>query len=401
MNRRRVDLRLFVSFTLFVAILIFAPVREARGDDFRSPAAVKLLPNRIGEFVADGAARPALFFKTGDFNETAEATREYRSSTGEHLYITIVVTNSDSSAYALLTSIASAYPASATAAGADPKILNSETVGAASYLFRDCLFFYKGPVYAVVGQMGAKGKHFAPIVPLARGFADLLDKGEGEVPALAKHLPGKPNPEQSVRYAVNAKTLARIFPDQPVLPTIGFEGGTEVVTANYGTAQLVIAEFTTPQLASDNDWNIKVKIQELASQGKLSPTVYRRVGNYSVFVLNAPNEQTANQLIDQVKYEQVVQWLGDNPNWLKQAQKEYTETTLGVLVTVVKTSGLAAVLCFGIGGLFGGLLFARRRAQQTTAEAYTDAGGMMRLNLDELSAETNSAKLIGSKMSDK
>lgn len=159
---------------------------------------------------------------------------------------------------------------------------------------------------------------------------------------------------------------------------------------------MVIVEFTTPQLAGDNDRRIIEKVHELWNQGQPAPTAYRRVGNYSVFVFNAPNEQTANQLIDQVKYEQVVQWLGDNPNWLKKAQKEYTETTLGVLVTVVKTSGLAAVLCFGIGGFIGAMLFARRRAQQAAAEAYSDAGGMMRLNLDEMSVELDRGKLIGS-----
>jgi hypothetical protein len=393
-------LRQFVLLVLVAGLLAFAPAPGTHADESASAALVRVLPDRLGGFVADGAARPALYFKSGDFNETGQVTREYRSSTGERLAITVISTNSDASAYALLTSMVNSYPKSAIAAGADPQILKSETVGTASYLFRDCVFFYKGPVYAVVAQMGEKGKHFAPLVALARAFADLLDKGEGELPALAKHLPDNPSPEQSVRYAVNAKTLARIMPDQPVLESVGFEGGTEVIAANYGPSQMVIAEFTTPQLANDNDWNIKVRIQELSAQGKPAPTAYRRVGNYAVFIFNAPNDQTANQLIDQVKYEQVVQWLGDNPNWFKEAQRKYTETTLGVFVSVMKASGLAALACFGIGGLVGGLLFARRRAQ-VTAEAYSDAGGMMRLNLDELSAGTNAPKLIGSEMSDK
>ncbi|MCU1268202.1 MAG: hypothetical protein JWM21_4520 [Acidobacteria bacterium] len=394
-------MRLIGLLLLFASVLVFAPVPKTHGEEVASIAAAKLLPDRIGGFVAYGASRPAAFFRSGAFNETGEATREYLAVTGERLSITLVSTKSDSSAYALLTSKVGSYPKSAAAAGADPQILKSGAVGTASYLFRDCLFFYKGPVYVVVGQMGEKGKHLAPIEPLARGFAELLDKGEGELPALVKHLPDIPGAPQNVRYAVNAESLTDILPDQTVTQSIGFEGGTEVVTASYGSSQLAIAEFTTPQLASENDWNIGVKIRELWSQGKPAPTAYRRVGNYAVFVFNAPNDQSANQLIDQVKYEQVVQWLGDNPNWLKDAQRQYTETTLGVFVSVVKASGVAALVCFGIGGLVGGLLFARRRAQQTTAEAYSDAGGMMRLNLDELSAEPSAARLIGSKSSDK
>jgi uncharacterized protein with GYD domain len=186
---------------------------------------------------------------------------------------------------------------------------------------------------------------------------------------------------------------------QPALDGISFDGGTEAVIAPYGSSQMVLVEFTTPQLATESDQRVLAAIQQLRSQGQPVPSVYRRVGNYSVFVFNAESEQAANQLVEQVQYEQVVQWLGDNPNWLKQAQKEYTETTLGVFVTVVKTSGVAALLCFGVGGFFGAVLFARRRARQGNAEAYSDAGGMMRLNLDELSAQTNPSKLIGSGIS--
>jgi len=69
-------------------------------------------------------------------------------------------------------------------------------------------------------------------------------------------------------------------------------------------SQLVIAEFTTPQLASDNDRRIIEKIHQLLERRKtVAGRHNRRVGNYSVFVFNAPNEQSANQLIDQVQYE--------------------------------------------------------------------------------------------------
>ena len=149
---------------------------------------------------------------------------------------------------------------------------------------------------------------------------------------------------------------------------------------------MLIVEFNTPQLASENDRRITARIQELWKLGQPAPSAYRRVGNYSVFVFNAPDEQTAKQLIDQVHYEQVVSWLGENPNILRQAQERYIDTTLGVLVTVLKASGYALVGCLGLGGLVGALLFGYRRSQQKAFSAYSDAGGMMRLNLDELSA---------------
>jgi hypothetical protein len=153
-------------------------------------------------------------------------------------------------------------------------------------------------------------------------------------------------------------------------------------------------EFNTPQLAAENDQLISTRIQQLWELGQPAPTAYRRVGNYLVFVFGTPDEQTAKQLIDQVKYEQVVQWLGENPNILKEAERRYVETTLGVFLTVIKTSGVAAVACLAVGGLFGALLFARRRAQQKAGEVFSDAGGMVRLNIDELTAETNPSRLI-------
>ena len=157
----------------------------------------------------------------------------------------------------------------------------------------------------------------------------------------------------------------------------------------------MVVEYHTPQLAKDNDELIIGKIHELWKLGQPAPIGYRRVGNYSVFVFDAPDEATAKQLIDQVKYEQVVQWLGDNPNILKEAERRYVETTLGVFIAVLKASGFALVACLGLGGLIGALLFSRRRSRQTALEAYSDAGGMLRLNIDEMTPQTDPARLLG------
>jgi hypothetical protein len=112
-----------------------------------------------------------------------------------------------------------------------------------------------------------------------------------------------------------------------------------------------------------------------------------------VFVFNAPDEKTANALVDQVKYEQVVQWLGDDPRMAERLQRYFRQTSAGVLLAVLKSSGLSLLLCLGVGTLFGALLFRRRRAQQATL--YSDAGGATRLNLDELTDASSSHRLLG------
>jgi hypothetical protein len=217
---------------------------------------------------------------------------------------------------------------------------------------------------------------------------------EEDLRVLTKHLPPPEEAQKNAVYLNNFSDVNQLGLQQPVLSAVQSGGDADAALGIYGPSKVLIIEFHTPQLAADNDQRIIARIHELWNLGQPAPTAYRRVGNYSVLVFDAPDEQTAKQLIDQVKYEQVVQWLGENPNILKEAEKRYVNTTLGVLVAVLKASGYAAVMCLGIGGLIGGLLFSYRRAQQKAATAYSDAGGMLRLNLDELSAETNPARLL-------
>ena len=80
----------------------------------------------------------------------------------------------------------------------------------------------------------------------------------------------------------------------------------------------------------------------------------------------------------------------ENPNIYKEAEKRYINTTLGVLVAVMKASGYALIVCLGMGGLFGGLFFTYRRSQRKDVAAFSDAGGMLRLNLDDLTATNRS-----------
>ena len=164
--------------------------------------------------------------------------------------------------------------------------------------------------------------------------------------------------------------------------------------ANYDQSQLVIVEFTTPQISIDNDSRIWTAIADLKSKGQPTPTAYRRVGNYSVFVFNAPDEKTANALVEQVKYEQVVQWLGDDPHLYERIQKYFAQTSGGVFVAVLKSSGLSLLLCLAAGALIGTMMFRHRRTQK--AAMYSDAGGSIRLNLDELSGPANTSRLLKS-----
>jgi hypothetical protein len=376
------------------AVLLVLCVPAVAAPSFPPEQAMKLLPDRLGNsratnaalgLKAEAASEAIQFFKA-----TSGAYRPYASRSGDHLTLTVITTATDSNAFGLLTSERSLL---SRQGGKDPAIGG---VGTASYIFTNKLIFTIGQVYGVVDASASKEKSPDPaaMVELAKSFVQTLGRTDADVPVLIKHLPNWQTAQQQALYAANLDTLKATLNNPEILSAVTFEGGAEAVVATYESSRLVIIEFNTPQLAGDNDRRITAKLHELQSQGQPVPTAYRRVGNYSVFVFGGPNEQAANQLIDQVKYEQLVQWLGDNPNWLRRAQMEYTETTLGVFVAVVKASGLVLLTCFAVGGFLGALLFNRRRAQQKSLAAFSDAGGMMRLNLDEMTPQTDPKRLI-------
>jgi hypothetical protein len=223
-----------------------------------------------------------------------------------------------------------------------------------------------------------------------------LPEAENEIPPLVKHLPDWETAQDRAIYAVSLPTLQEAAGQQPILDAINFNEGAEAVTASYDAARLVIVEYATPQIAADADARLTNRLQELRAQGQSVPSAYRRVGNYSVFVFDAPSEAAAAQLIDQVKWEQKIQWLGENPLLWARAEKQHTKEAVSLILGIAKTIGFFVMLCLGGGAVFGGIFFLHRRAQRlAVAESYTDAGGMLRLNIEETTSETDPARLLG------
>jgi len=392
---------------LLAILLSFGALTSAWAEPL--PDTQQLLSERIQDFRAKGAiVEPALPPDALlEMASASRASRTYVSPAGRTYTVTVFTTPSDSQAYSIFTFHRTIHGEVALG-----------EVGIASVFFPTRLTFVKGPSFVLIESTQKPGvedfvgkqvfdkqePHQAELLSLGRGIAAKLPAGDNDIPVLVKHLPWE-GQFKNASYATSLGTLRAIVPNQPILDVVSFEGGAEAVSAEYHDGEqehgkLLIIEFTTPQLATDNDQQITAKLNELKGINQVVgsanvPTAYRRVGNYAVFVFGGKDERLANQLIDQVKYEQVTQWLGDNPYPLLEAQRRYTTQTLGVLVSVVKASGLALVVCLTAGGLFGGLLFIRRRAQQKTSDAYSDAGGMLRLNLDEMTPQTDPARLPG------
>lgn len=375
-----------VSIQIALLALALFVMPTLAGAEVTISEAAKALPDSIDSFRAEGPAAAPIegsylqISGTGEFGPVSTAVRSYRNGGGSSVTIEIVRTENDSAAYALLTRITSRDE------------IRPGVVGLAGIVSANLIVFCKGGSVVQVRWTRTAGAQ-DQLLSFSQAFAATLLSGDDEIPVLLMHLPNWQTKVGRSAYAVTLLGLKSVVLNQPVLDSLNFEGGTEAVTANYGQSQLLIVEFTTPQFSVENDQRVAAKIQELRSQGQAVPSAYRRIGNYSVFVFNAVDEKTANELIDQVKYEKVVQWLGEDPHLYARLQRYFALTSAGVLVAVLQGSGLSLLISVGAGALFGVLLFRRRRAQQATL--YSDGGGAVRLNLDDLTATSNSHRLLG------
>lgn len=219
----------------------------------------------------------------------------------------------------------------------------------------------------------------------------IVEMPDDSTPALVQSLPDQENAQSRAVFISNAEELRQVLGERPVFSLINFEGGTEAVTANYDAGKMLIVEYPAPQVSFETDNNIK---QFMAENPPAEPVYFRRVGNYEVFVFDASDETAANQLIDQVKYEKTVQWLGENPHIYSQAERAYVRMFSGVfLATIVSIFvGLTASVCVGLA--VGMLVFYIRRQKQAQMAAFSDAGGMIRLNLDELTPDIQPERLL-------
>lgn len=215
------------------------------------------------------------------------------------------------------------------------------------------------------------------------------------LPVLVMHLPDwERKVGEDYAYTTSPAALQKAAGNQPALDAFEFDSAVEAVTAKYEAGRLVIVEFPTPQHSVEADAAIKQRVEELKAAGKPVPSLYSRVGNYSVFVFDAPDFAAAERLASQVKYEKDVRWLGHNPHAEEIITRAYTTKMGGVILTTLITTGLAILLCLGVGGAIGGIVFLHRRSQQAAQEVYTDAGGMVRLNIEDLNTPPATSNLL-------
>lgn len=211
------------------------------------------------------------------------------------------------------------------------------------------------------------------------------------VPVLTKNLPAYENVGNRATYILNDENLRNALGNRPVFEVVDFTGGTEAVTAEYPQGKLLMVEYTTPQFSVDADNKIK---QKLAATPSNPPVYYRRIGNYSAFVFDSNDEAGANSLLDQIKYEKEIRWLGEDPFALQRAERNFVLQTsdlfMSTFLAIVGALGTSVV----IGIIVGFAFFFFREQKRAQMETFTDAGGMTRLNLDGFTPEIAPSRLL-------
>jgi len=240
-------------------------------------------------------------------------------------------------------------------------------------LFRQCLVSAPAILLALITSTSFA---FTQSAPKSQEVSEV----DGQ-PVLLKHLPDYEAVRTNAVFTVDKTVIGNTVGSHPVLDAVEFSLGTEAVTALYPQGRLVIVEYTNPQSSIETDGKV---LQFIASNPQPN-LVYRRIGNYNAFIFDTTDATAANLLLDQIKYQKTVQWLGEDPYILKKLERYMVTTSRDIMISTV------LVIVFGLAvsilaGIAAGFIFFRVRDQRRAGRAaFSDAGGLTRLNLDGLS----------------
>jgi hypothetical protein len=214
---------------------------------------------------------------------------------------------------------------------------------------------------------------------------------EDLTPGVVKALPDYEKVKEKAAHITNPDELRKAFNgERGVLDLIDFKSGNDAATADYSEGKLLIVEFASPQTSFETDNQIKERL----NQTPVASLFYRRIGNYNVFLFDGKDETSANELLGKIKYEKTVKWLGEDPFQYNRAERHFVQSTLQLFLSTILaiTAILGTVLVLGIAA--GVIYFRVRNKNREEMTKFSDAGGMIRLNLDELTPDVTPDRLL-------
>lgn len=208
------------------------------------------------------------------------------------------------------------------------------------------------------------------------------EAGDDGIPVILKHLPEWESNYEKAEFFSKKEDFTKFFDNRDIIQAIDFIPGTEAVYARYGAGNLLIVEYMTPQAAKDTNEQIIARSKKTSDR-----FLYRRIGNYNVFLFDPANKGAGNQLLDQIKYQKVVTWPNGDPFIQFRREREFIVGTKSLFIYTV----VFILTGFGIAiliGIIGGIVYYKMMQQsRIDMDSFSDAGGLTRLNLDGLSAD--------------
>ncbi len=238
---------------------------------------------------------------------------------------------------------------------------------------------------------------------------------EEGMPTLPSHLPKGAVPG-SETYLLGPKGVGRLTGFESLGPALDFTAGADAAAAVYpngnGQMDLLLLEYHTPQLASDAFAKHEALFNSLPENEK-SRRLLKRIGNYIALAIGVQDRPAAQALVDQIKYTPKVYWYGkklrDIPLDFRPVDPAAAEEAFQTTAIIVRSLYgvvlmLGTAICIGI--FAGGAFFLwnrRRRRKLGLDDAFSDAGGSVRLNLDDYLPEADlpEIKQIGNRPADR
>ena len=243
----------------------------------------------------------------------------------------------------------------------------------------------------------------------------LLPAETAPAPVLPLHLPAEGKIAESQKYLLGRAAVGKLPEFESLRDVIDFTGGAEAAYASYpngaGRMGLLLVEYHTPQLAQDGFDKLQAHLASLPDAEK-SRRLVKRIGNYVVEAAPIEDPQAAQTLLGKIQYSQKVYWQGkkasDIPLEFRPADPAATQEALQTTFIIVRSFywiGLMLVSAILVGFLAGGTLFywnRYRKRKLGIEDVFSDAGGSVRLNLDDylLDSPSSEIKQIGNRSSE-
>lgn len=226
-----------------------------------------------------------------------------------------------------------------------------------------------------------------------------------KLPSVVRNLPSGSLNLRTARYILGPKALATFTKGSVSQYDFYPNMATEIAYGEYqseGQSSLLIIEYHTPQ-QSIAAFKRLTDYQNSLADAEKTKIVLKREGNYIVEATNFSSDKVAKNIVENVKYGYVVKWLDDESTVVGNGRSVASEAakTAKILVSVFGLIGVALIFAVIGGFMMGLLIFYFRRRGKIAFQSFSDAGGMMRLDIDGIARplsldKQDSKNLLGS-----